>query len=444
MKSLAILLLFLPIFTLAQTADLTHEYTLQNGLKLVVREDHRAPVVISSVWYRVGGSYEHAGLTGISHMLEHMMFKGTKIYGPGVLIRQVTENGGQQNAMTGDDYTAYYQMWAKDKLPLSFQFEADRMRHLTLQQNLYDKEHQVVMEERRMRVDDNPQAVLLERFNAAAYVNNPYHNPVIGWMTDIKSLTLNDLRRWYETWYAPNNATLVVVGDVDPNAVYALAQHYFGAIKEQSLPKIKPRTEVEGLGTRRVEVNIPAQLPLLFMSYNVPSLVTAKQTWQPYAIDMLSGILSAGDSARFQKDLMRGRQIAVSAETNYNAYSLHDTLLMLVGVPAVNHTIPQLEQAFTNEIKQLQTKLVSQNELERVKAQLIAGKIFEKDSIMYQMYDIGIPESVGLSWKSTQEYNDHISKITPQQIQAVAREYLVPNNLTVGVLKPKAMTKRGE
>lgn len=442
MKRLLWPLLFLPFFSFAESSSLTHEYHLKNGLKLIVREDHRAPVVLSSIWYRVGGSYESDGLTGVSHMLEHMMFKGTKTYGPGVLIQRVTENGGQQNAMTSSDYTAYYQLWAKDKLPLSFQFEADRMRHLTLQQGLYNQEHQVVMEERRMRVDDDPQSLLLERFEAAAYVNNPYHHPVIGWMTDIQNLTLADLKTWYQTWYAPNNATVVVVGDVNPDAVYQRALHAFGAIPPMILPKMKPRTEVQGLGTRRVTVAVPAQLPMLIMGYNVPSLVTAKAQWQPYALDLLSGILSAGASARFQKNLVRGSELAVSVSADYNPYSLHDTLLTLAGVPTVNHTVPQLEAALIAEIKRLKTTLVSQDELQRVKAQLIANKVFEKDSMMYQMYDIGIPVSVGLSWKSTEHYNEEIARITPLQIQAVARTYLKGSSLTVGILKPKSMQVR--
>ena len=443
MKRLIMLLIFLPSLIFAGSQSATHEYQLKNGLKLIVREDHRSPIVLSSIWYRVGGSYEHDGITGISHMLEHMMFKGTKHYAPGVLIKTVTENGGQQNAMTSNDFTAYYQQWAKDKLPLSFKFEADRMRNLTLQQDLYNKEHQVVMEERRMRVDDNPQALMMERFNAAAFVNNPYHHPVIGWMTDVKHLTLDNLRSWYHQWYAPNNATLVVVGDVNPNKVYYLAQKYFDTIKAQPLPKTKPRHEVKGLGTRHIEVDVPAKLPILVMGYNVPSLVTAKENWQPYALDMLSSILSGSASSRFQRDLIRGDQVAVSASASYNPFQLHSGLLKLVGIPAVSNTIPQLEQSFKKEVKRKQTTLVTTDELERVKAQLIASKVFEKDSMMYQMYMLGIPESIGLSWKVAEDYDQQIAKVTPQQIKAVAQTYLIPANLTIGVLKPQTLAVKG-
>lgn len=444
MKRLLLLLIFLPFSILASSTPTTHEYQLKNGLKLIVREDHRAPIVLSSIWYRVGGSYEHDGITGISHMLEHMMFKGTKTYGPGVLIKSVTENGGQQNAMTSSDFTAYYQLWNKDKLPLSFKFESDRMRNLTLRQDLFDKEHQVVMEERRMRTDDNPQALMLERFNAAAYVNNPYHHPVVGWMTDIKNLTLDNLRQWYEQWYAPNNATLVVIGDVNPNKVHYLAEKFFGDIKSETIPATKPRTEVAGLGTRHIEVDLPARVPVLVMGYNVPSLVTAKEKWQPYALDTLTYILSGGSSSRFQRELVRGQQLAVSADAGYNPFQLHGTLFTLTGVPTVTHTLIQLEQSFRNMIHQLQTKPVTEAELKRVKAQLIASKVFQKDSLMYQMYMIGIPESIGLSWQDAENYNEQIEAITPEQIQAVAREYLVPKNLTVGILKPTSANSQGD
>ena len=436
MKRVLLLLLFFSTGVFAATHT-THEYHLKNGLTLIVREDHRSPVIISSVWYRVGGSYETDGTTGISHMLEHMMFKGTTHYGPGVFIAAVTNNGGQQNAMTSNDFTAYYQLWSSDKLPLSFKFESDRMRYLAFDPNLYAKEHQVVMEERRMRIDDNPQATTLELFNAAAHVNNPYHNPVIGWMTDVQHLTLTDVKNWYHTWYAPNNAIVVVVGDVNADAVYHMAEQYFGSLKPSVLPTLKPMTEVPQLGERDITVNIPARLPWLIMGYPVPELTTAKETWQPYALDLLANVLSSGDSSRLPHDLIRGKQLALSATASYEPFCLHDDLFTLSGVPAKNVTLMQLKQAYLNEITQLQQTPVSQSELDRVKAQFIAADTYQKDSLMYQMYDIGVPEAIGLPWTTTQDYIDHIKAITPAQIQAVAKHYLTPNTLTVGLLVPK-------
>jgi zinc protease len=282
----------------------TFVYKLDNGLQLIVRVDQRAPVVLSSVWYRVGGSYEHDGITGISHMLEHMMFKGTKKFGPGELIKIVSQNGGQQNAMTADDFTMYYQQFSADKLPISFKLEADRMRHLLLKAKSFAEEKKVVMEERRMRIDDNPQAVTWERFRAAAFINNPYHHPVAGWMTDIKHLTLNNLKNWYQKWYAPNNAVVIVVGKVDPQKVLALAKKYFGPLKPSQIIPPKPRTEVPTLGERVIHVSVPAKLPWLVMGYNVPTLVTAKPKWEAYALLVAGAILDSGNSSRFPRVLI--------------------------------------------------------------------------------------------------------------------------------------------
>jgi len=436
-RALLLILLLLPSLIFAGA---TQEYRLPNGLKLIVREDHRAPVVVSSVWYKVGSSYEHDGITGISHMLEHMMFKGTKRYGPGELVKMVNENGGQQNAMTGTDFTLYYQRLSADKLSISFELEADRMKHLLLKEALFDKEQQVVLEERRMRVDDNPQGLTWERFSAAAFINNPYHHPVIGWATDIKHFTLSDLRKWYATWYAPNNALIVVVGDVKASHVFSIAKKYFGSLKAVNVPRLKPRDEVPSLGQREITVNVPAKLPWLLMGYNVPVLKTAKQAWKPYALEMLVGILSAGDSARFSKDLIRGQQIAVSAYAQYDLYSLHGNVLVLGGTPGANHSVKDLKKALLKEIHRLQTTLVSPEELQRVRAQLIAQNIYQKDSIMQQAFDIGIPESVGLSWRDSAAFVSRIEAITPEKIRAVAKEFLVPEQLTSAVLKPKPLS----
>ncbi len=350
LRFLLILLLFLPALAFAGN---TYEYRLPNGLKLIVREDHRAPVLISSVWYKVGGSYEHDGITGISHMLEHMMFKGTRRFGPGQLVRIINENGGQQNAMTSRDFTMYYQRLSADKLSISFELEADRMMHLLLEKKAFNKEHQVVMEERRMRVDDNPQSLTWERFNAAAFVNNPYHQPVVGWMTDLKHLTLGDLQSWYDKWYAPNNAIVVVVGDVKAAYVYNLAKKYFGPLKAVNVPRLKPRNEIPSLGQRKVTVNAPAKLPWLILGYNVPVLKTSTAQWKPYALEMLTGILDAGNSARLSKDLIRKQQVAVSVGAQYSLYGLHSNVLLLEGTPSVNHTIAELKKdaEFQTELK---------------------------------------------------------------------------------------------
>ncbi len=429
------LLLLLPALTFAKTPT-TQEYQLKNGLKIIVRVDRRAPVVLASVWYKVGSSYEHSGITGISHVLEHMMFRGTKDIGPGQFDKIIAENGGVQNAFTTADYTMYFQRIAADKLAISFRLEADRMRNLSMQEAVFKKELSVVQEERRMRIDDNPQALTWERFNAAVFLNNPYHHPIAGWMTDLKNMKLADLKRWYQKWYAPNNAVIIVVGDVNPDKVFALAKKYFAAIPATNIPQLKPRTEASSLGVRQVTVNANAKLPWLLMGYNVPSIATAKQAWQPYALEVLSYILNAGSSSRFARYLVRGQQVAVSAGASYSPFLLHSGVFRLSGIPSSGHTVQDLKRAILAQLKQLKTTLVTQPELERVKAQVIAANVYQRDSLMYQAFDLGTPEMIGLSWRVSDQYVARVKAVTPEQIQAVAKLYFVPSRLTIAILKP--------
>ncbi|MEQ8938727.1 MAG: pitrilysin family protein, partial [Gammaproteobacteria bacterium] len=313
-----------------------HEYELDNGLKLLVKEDHRAPVVVSQVWYKVGGSYEYDGITGISHALEHMMFKGTEEYAPGEFSRIISENGGRDNAFTGPDYTAYFQTLEKSRLEISFKLESDRMRNLTLPKEEFLKEIEVVKEERRWRTEDNPQSYVYEVAMATAYQTSPYRFPVIGWMHDLDSMTIEDLEDWYKRFYAPNNAIVVVAGDVKPDEVYQLAREYFGP-----LPKGQPITlpadrEIPQQGIKRVTVKRQAELPYLLMAYKVPtenpeslqSVENKDWNWEPYALEVLAGILDGGNSARFSSRLVRGSEVAASASVSYRMASRLDNLFM--------------------------------------------------------------------------------------------------------------------
>jgi zinc protease len=434
------LLLVIPFST--QASSLVHEYQLKNGLKLLVEEDHRAPVVVSQIWYKVGSSYEHDGITGISHVLEHMMFKGTKKYGPGEFSKIIAENGGRENAFTGSDYTAYFQLLEKSRLAVSMEMESDRMRNLTLPPEEYAKELEVVKEERHMRTDDNPRALTDEQFNAVAYNNNPYKNPVIGWSNDLHNMTVDDVRAWYERWYAPNNATLVIAGDVNPDEVYKMAEKYYGPIPAGKVVPDKPRLEDPQDGPRRLIVRTPAQVPYLLMGYKVPVLKTDKQSWEPYALDVLSGVLSAGRSARLPRILVREKQIAVDADAGYNMYALHNNMFELDATPAPGHTVAELEQALLEQITRLRDEKVSADELNRVKAQVIASNVYEKDSVFYQGMILGTLETVGLSYKLADEYVGKIKAITAEQVQDVARKYLVDDHLTVAQLEPQSMDKR--
>jgi zinc protease len=438
-----LIILFISLFSsflalAAQSpANQTHEFRLDNGLRLIVREDHRTPVVVSQVWYKVGSSYEHGGITGVSHVLEHMMFKGTPTYAKGELDRLMAEIGARQNAATGTDETFYFQELPADKLTLSFQLESDRMRHLLFDPKEFAQEIKVVMEERRLRTEDNPKMMAVERFRAAAFVSSPYHHPTVGWMNDLQNMTIQDLKEWYQRWYAPNNAIVVVVGDVDPQAVLKLAQQYFGPLKSSPIPPIKPQIDVEPRGQRSLEVKAPAQLPILIMGYNVPSLLTAKPQEDAYALEVIAAILNGGSSARLTTDMVRGRHLASDVSTGYGWTDRLSTVFALSGTPAQGRTVEELKTAFLGHIKRLQTELVQQAELDRIKAQVVAGKIYNRDSIVNQAIEIGSLEVVGLPWKTADQYPDRIRAVTPQQIQDVANRYLIPDRLTITTLNPQ-------
>ncbi len=419
-----------------------HEFKMANGMKVLVKEDHRAPVIVSQVWYKVGSSYEHSGITGVSHVLEHMMFKGTKKHASGEFSRIIAENGGRENAFTGKDFTAYFQQLEKSRLKVSFEMEADRMRNLTLPEEEFKKEVAVVMEERRMRTEDKASALTSEQFYATAFTNNPYNQPIIGWMNDLENMQVSDLREWYEKFYAPNNATLVVVGDVNAADVFELAKKYFAKLKPSNISATKPRLDAEQKGERRITVKAPARLPYMVMGYKVPSYKTAKEDWEPFALDVLAYVLSGGSSSRFSKSLVRKQQIAVSADTGYGLFSRLDELFLIDGTPAAGYTVEQLEAAINKEIEKIKQELVTTKELERIKAQAIAEKVYEKDSVFYQAMQIGMLETVGLDWRLNDEYTKRIRQVTAEQIQKVAKKYLVKDTLTVAVLDPQPLTTK--
>jgi zinc protease len=421
-----------------------YEKTLTNGLKVILKEDHRSPVVVSQVWYKVGSSYEPNGITGISHMLEHMMFKGTDNYPMGEFSKIIAENGGEQNAFTGEDYTAYFQTLEKSRLEVSFKLESDRMRNLHLLPEELKKELEVVTEERRMRTDDQPREKMNEAFRAVAFANSPYKNPVIGWPGDIAAYQVEDLQAWYQRWYAPNNATLVVVGDIEPEATFVLAESYFGKLPTSDIKPLKPQTEVEQQGIRRLTVKVPAKLPYLLMGYKVPSIKSSQSETDVYALEVLAAVLDGGSSARLSSRLIRGKQIASSADANYNFASRLEDLFTLEATPAEGKTVQDVEQALKEEIKQLQTDLISPEELKRIKAQVSANNVYERDSNFYQAMLIGVFETIGSSWHKYDEYVSKVNQVTAEQIRDAARKYFVDDHLTVAYLDPQPIAKQSK
>jgi zinc protease len=420
----------------------TFEKTLNNGLKVIVKEDHRAPVVVQQIWYRVGSMDEITGKTGISHALEHMMFKGTKTVPAGQFSARIAAAGGRENAFTSYDYTAYFQMLHKSHLPLAMQLESDRMENLVVSPAEFAKEIQVVMEERRWRTDDDPHSLLQEQLLAAAYEEHPYHHPVIGWMDDLHHLTAADVKNWYTRWYDPSNAVLVVAGDVEPQAVFALAQKYYGAIPGHPLPPRRAYIEPKQEGIKRIVVKAPAELPYLIMAYHAPVLRDTAHDWKPYALQVLGEILNGNGAARLDKALVREQRLASEVEVSYDTYSRGPGLFMLAGTPSQGKSAAQLEAGIRAQLARLTKEGVNADELKRAKAQVTAAEVYKRDSVFYQAMQIGQLESIGLSYKDVPLMLKKLQEVTAQQVQQVAHDIFNDDSLTVAVLAPQPLAGR--
>ena len=424
---------------LAAPAD-TFETTLPNGLKIIVKEDHRAPTIAHMVWYRAGSMDESYGTTGVAHLLEHMMFKGTRAVPAGEFSRRVAAAGGRENAFTNRDYTAYFQQVHKSKLELVMSLESDRMHNLNLTDAEFAKEIKVVMEERRWRTDDQPRALLNEAHTAVAFEASPYRHPVVGWMRDLESMTGADARKWYNTWYAPNNAALIVIGDVDTKQVLALANKYYGGIASKKLPERKPQDEPQQTGIKRVNVKAPAELPFVTLGWHVPKLNDIEKDSDPYALEVLAGVLDGHEGARITKNLIREQRIAHEAGAGYDSTSRGPALFSLEGTPADGKSVADLEAALRGEVKKIADGGVTEAELRRVKAQLISSQVFKRDSIFGQAMEIAQYEMSGLSHKQIDRVIEKLRGVSAEQVQAVAKKYFGDDTLTVGTLTPLPIT----
>jgi len=438
LKRLIAIVFALPCVVLANP----YEYKLDNGMKVIVQEDHRAPVVVSQVWYRAGALDEVNGKTGVAHVLEHMMFKGTKKVPAGQFSRMIAAAGGKENAFTGMDYTCYFQQLEKSNLPLSMKLEADRMQNLQITDEEFAKEIKVVMEERRWRTEDKPQSRVNEQFQAMSFRAHPYGRPVVGHMNDLENMTAEDAREWYRNWYAPNNATLVVVGDVNAPEVLKLAKQHFGSIKSRPLPARKPQVEPTQIGERRAVVKAPGKLPYMVIGFHAPTLSNDGKTkaddWEPYALEVLAGVLSGNDSARLNQKLVREASIALDVGAGYDTTSRGQaSMFELVGTPAEGKSVAELEAALWTQIDLIKTGGVTQEELNRVKAAVIAADVYQRDSMFYQAMQIGQLETMGYPWQLIKTYPEQLKNVTSEQVQAVAKKYLVKDNMTLVTLDPQ-------
>jgi zinc protease len=431
---------FAPASNAVAAGQPVHEYRLDNGMRIFVREDHRAPVVVSMVWYVAGSVDERNGTTGIAHVLEHMMFKGTEKIPGGEFSRRVARAGGRDNAFTSRDYTAYFQTLHRDHLPLVLEMEADRMSNLVLNNDEFEKELRVVMEERRWRTDDRPHSLMYEGLMATALQSHPYRQPVIGWMNDLQNLRVEDAREWYRRWYTPNNAILVVVGDVSGEEVLGLARKHFGRIESRELPQRKNFAEAEQKGPRRITIKAPSELPSLLMTYRVPKLQDPEKEWEPFALDVLEGVLDGHEGARLQTALVRGSQLAAAAGAGYQGIGRGPGMFLLSGTPSEGKTVAELEAALKAEVKRIATEGVREEELARVKAQVVSAQIYARDSMFAQARQIGALEAIGLSHRLIDLQVQRLREVTAEQVQQVAQRYFSDESLTVAVLEPQPLS----
>ncbi len=424
-----------------------HEYQLENGLKIIVKEDHRAPVAMTQIWYRVGSADEPLNKGGISHLLEHMMFKGTANVSSDDYERLIAKFGGVNNAFTSYDYTGYYELFPANRMPLALELEADRMTNLIFDDQAFAKEHQVVMEERRQRTDDNPLAKAYESFRLLALPDSPKGESVIGPMSELESIELAELKDWYKTWYAPNNATLVIVGDVKPEEVLTQVKRYFGDLPASKLPT-RPAVKQQGFrGYKKVDSEQAVQVPVLLMGYNVPSLTTVgtDNEKQAYALSLAQDVLDGGLSARLESRLIREQGLLTSVGTSYDLLDRGDGLFLIQATPREGVSLTQAQDAITAEINKLATDPINADEISRAKTNTVTGLVYAQDSMQGQARMIGSLQSIGLDDRLLASLPTKLDGVSIADIQAASKKYLVQDNLTVmHIVPPKEKTDKAE
>ncbi|MFV1951636.1 MAG: M16 family metallopeptidase [Nitrospinota bacterium] len=423
-------LLYLPSFS--ESRDI-RKTILDNGLEIVTLEDHRAPIFVFQIWYRVGARNEEIGKTGVSHLLEHMMFKGTERYPKGELSRIVARNGGNENAFTSEDYTAYFEKLSSDRLYLSLELESDRMVNLILDPAEVLLERDVVAEERRLRTEDDPSSQLIEEMNAMAFKVHPYRSPVIGWMNDIRSLTRDDLYTYYKTYYIPNNAIIVVVGDFDTEEIISGIKRYFGKIPGGKDPPSLNVIEPEQMGERRVYLQKEAEIPYIFIGYHTPNFKDP----DVYPLEVLSNILFSGKSSRLYKNLVYEKEAALFADGGYENLKVDPGLFSIYVGLRPGRGIEEVEEMIYQELEEIRKGAVSDKELQKAKNQIEAEFIFSQDSLFYQAMLIGIAETIGAGYEYLDKFADNIRNVTIEDIRRVTEKYLVKRNRTVGILIPE-------
>ena len=421
----------------AQSAVFNPEtFTLENGMQVVVVTNRRAPVVSHHVWYKVGSADSPLGKSGLPHFLEHLMFKGTEHLAPGEFSRIVARNGGNENAFTGPDYTGYYQTIAKDRLELVMRMEADRMANLKLDEQEVLHELSVVLEERSQRVDNDPGARLSEQLTATQYYHHPYRIPVIGWRHEMESYTREDALDFYRTWYAPNNAVLIVAGDIDAAELRPLAEKYYGAIPARPVPARMRVQEPPQEAPREVVLSDPrVQQPYWIRSYLAPSL-TAGATEHAYALEVLGEIFGATSTSRLYRSLVIDQKLATSAGAYYRGSSLDLATFRIYASPRPGVTLDQLEAAVDAELERLKQEPITAKEVERATRRLVAEATYAQDSLSTAVRSFGVALATGLTVEDVEAWPERIGAVTAAQVEAAAAHVFRPETSVTGRLLP--------
>ncbi len=421
----------LPVATALVFAAEPREFILSNGMKVLLVEVPKAPVATVQVWYKVGSRNEVMGRAGLSHMLEHMMFKGTAKYPKGSFSRIVRKNGGLDNAFTGQDFTAYFENLAADRVELALDMEADRMQGLVLDAAEFQTEREVVKEERRLRTEDDPQSALVEALFAQAFLSHPYHWPVIGWFADLDAMSLDDLQRHYDTFYSPNNATLIIVGDIKADALLPAIKELFEPIPKGPTPKAPTAVEPEQRGERRFLLKREAQVPFVMMGFRTPNYSSD----DAYALDVLESIISHGKSSRLYQSLVYEQKTALAAGAEYMMQA-DPSLFYIYALVSPGQKVDAVEDALLKEIARLQNEPPSETEMQRARNQVEASHIFEQDSNFRYAMLLGQAETIGVGWRRVDQFVERIRSVTAKDVQRVAKQYLTQDNRTVGILIP--------
>ncbi len=414
------------------------QFQLANGMTLIVKPDRRAPTAVHMLWVRVGSMDEVDGVSGVAHVLEHMMFKGTQQLQPGEFSRRVAALGGRENAFTGRDYTGYYQQIPSGRLEDVMRLESDRFARNQWPDDEFKRELEVVKEERRLRTDDSPRAQLYEALSAATFVASPYRRPIVGWMSDLDAMTAQDVRDFYRRWYVPANAAVVVAGDVDVAEVRRLAERFYGSIPAAPVPVRKPREEPPQAGIKRLDFKAPAEQSYLTMAYKVPRLEGVEGGDDALALTVLSGVLDGYAGARLDRALTQGEgRIADSVGASNGLMGRGPQLFMLDGVPAPGKTPEQLEAALREQVAKVARDGVSEAELARVKTQWVAGQVYKLDSVFNQARELGSQWVDGFPVDFSARLIERLRGVTAAQVQSVAQRYFSDDQLTVAVLRPQ-------